>query len=139
MAYEGFVDPGLLDAQEDTGVWSARIEAAPEGSIWVWDQDGKVSGFVAVVPEAEGQPGVGFVQALYVDPVAQGAGVGSALHDRALERLREQGVGEATQWVLADYERGRTFLEKKGWEREPGVQDNDPTWDVECFRYRLRF
>jgi GNAT superfamily N-acetyltransferase len=102
----------------------------------VWDQDGKVSGFVAVVPEAEGQPGVGFLQALYVDPVAQGAGVGSALHDKALERLREQGVSEATLWVLADHEGGRAFFEGKGWQQEPDVADNDPHWGVETFRYR---
>jgi ribosomal protein S18 acetylase RimI-like enzyme len=136
VAYDGFVNAQQLDEQEDTSVWERRIGAAPEGSVWVWEQDGKVAGFVAALPEAQDQPGVGFLQALYVDPVAQGAGVGRALHDKALERLRDGGVGEATLWVLADNARGRAFFEGLGWEKEPEIEDNDPDFATLSYRYR---
>jgi GNAT superfamily N-acetyltransferase len=136
VAYDGVVDPSLLDGQEDVGVWGQRVEAAPEGALWVWEQDGNVAGFAAALPEAPEQPGVGFLQALYVDPVAQGAGVGRALHDKALDVMRDGGAAEATLWVLAENSRGREFFEGLGWKQEPGIEDNDPSWGVLSYRYR---
>jgi hypothetical protein len=35
VAYDGVVDPSLLDGQEDVGVWGQRVEVAPEGALWV--------------------------------------------------------------------------------------------------------
>lgn len=136
LAYDGLVDPRQLDQAEDLDIWEQRVAAAPEDSLWVYDADGKVAGFVSALPEAQDQPGVGFLQGLYVDPAAQGAGVGTALHHHAIDVMRDSGASEATLWVLADYERGRQFFEKHGWKQEPGIEDNDSSWHAAHYRYR---
>lgn len=115
IAYEGIVDPMRLDEPEDLDVWEQRVQGAEPGTLWVFEADGRVAGFAAAVPTAPEQPGVGFIRGLYVDPAAQGAGVGTALHDKVLDALREAGSTAVTTWVLADYERGRRFVEKLGW------------------------
>jgi len=42
-------------------------------------------------------------------------GVGSALHDHALERLRARGRQRARLWTLEENEPGRRFYENRGW------------------------
>jgi GNAT superfamily N-acetyltransferase len=57
----------------------------------------------------------GILQTLYVTPESWGRGIGSALHDLALDRLRERNVPEATLWTLAENHRARAFYENRGW------------------------
>jgi GNAT superfamily N-acetyltransferase len=57
----------------------------------------------------------GTMQTLYVLPELWGMGVGSALHDAALERLRALGVREARLWTLVENGRARAFYERRGW------------------------
>ena len=59
--------------------------------------------------------GGGVMQTLYVMPESWGRGIGSRLHDLALDRLREAGVREARLWTLAENQRARTFYERRGW------------------------
>ena len=59
--------------------------------------------------------GNGFLRTLYVLPAHQGTGVGSALHDHALERLRALGSREAKLWTLEENHGARRFYEKRGW------------------------
>jgi GNAT superfamily N-acetyltransferase len=98
--------------------------AESERDVWVWDQDGRVAGFVAVGASREAA-GEGELHALYVDPPAQGAGVGSALLARAEELLRASGFGRATLRVFEANGQGRAFYERHGWrlddEAEPKV------------------
>jgi GNAT superfamily N-acetyltransferase len=55
------------------------------------------------------------LRTLFVVPEHWGAGVGSALHDLALERLRAMGTTEARLWTLADNPSARPFYERRGW------------------------
>jgi GNAT superfamily N-acetyltransferase len=57
----------------------------------------------------------GVLQTLYVTPESWGRGTGSALHDLALDRLRERNVQEAVLWTLAENHRARTFYQNRGW------------------------
>ncbi len=57
----------------------------------------------------------GVIETLYVMPALWGRGVGSMLHDHALDRLRETDVEEARLWTLAGNDRARTFYEHRGW------------------------
>jgi GNAT superfamily N-acetyltransferase len=72
-----------------------------------------------VLIEAEGRGfalvGNGLLYRLFVREAAWGTGVGSALHDAALEALRELGAKTATLWCLAGNERARIFYERRGW------------------------
>jgi GNAT superfamily N-acetyltransferase len=59
--------------------------------------------------------GHGVVQTLYVMPEFWSRGIGSALHDHALDRLRKVNVREARLWTLTENHRARAFYEKRGW------------------------
>ena len=94
--------------------WRERIA---DGAIrtWVYDVDGHVAGFAAA--------GDGHLWALYVDPPAQGAGVGTALLRHAEAALRDQGAREATLSVFAANEHGRRFYEARGWRLIEGSEE----------------
>jgi GNAT superfamily N-acetyltransferase len=84
------------------------------GQVYVFDQDGHVAGFVTVVDDE--------LRAIYVDPPAQGAGVGTALLDAAVEALRDAGHREAFLWTFEANGLARAFYERHGWELAPGRQ-----------------
>jgi GNAT superfamily N-acetyltransferase len=86
--------------------WAEALED-PAIEVYVAERDGVRAGSVAV--------GYGFLRNLYVLPEHQGTGLGSTLHDHALERLRDLGWGEAKLWTLEGNESGRRFYEKRGW------------------------
>ncbi len=79
------------------------------GTIWVaLDPAGNALGFAALdLAEAS-------VWALFVDPAAEGAGVGRALHDFMLDRAAEQGI-ERLRLSTAAGTRAERFYLKAGW------------------------
>jgi ribosomal protein S18 acetylase RimI-like enzyme len=87
-------------------VWAEAL-ADPAVEVYVAEVGGAAVGAVSV--------GNGYLSTLYVLPAHQGSGVGSALHDLALERLRAQGFGEARLWTLRENGSGRRFYERRGW------------------------
>ena len=72
----------------------------------------EVEGLPAGVVTIDGE----FLGQLYVLPEHQGGGVGSALHDHALERLRAGGNERARLWCLEENLNARRFYERRGWE-----------------------
>ena len=86
--------------------WSEAL-ADPEVEIYVAEIDGEPAASVGV--------GHGFLRTLYVLPSRQGSGVGSTLHDHALERLRALGFAEAKLWTLEENHAARRFYERRGW------------------------
>jgi GNAT superfamily N-acetyltransferase len=79
----------------------------PEGETYIAFEDNEGVGVVSV--------GHGVLQTLYVMPEFWGRGIGSTLHDLALDRLREATVREAHLWTLTENHRARAFYEKRGW------------------------
>jgi GNAT superfamily N-acetyltransferase len=88
-------------------VWAEAL-SDPEVEVYVADVDGVAAGAVSLGGE--------FLSTLYVLPAYQGRGVGSALHDVALERLRARGVRRAKLWTLEGNASGRAFYKRRGWE-----------------------
>jgi ribosomal protein S18 acetylase RimI-like enzyme len=91
-------------AHERMPVWREHIAG---GAVRVFDQDGTVVGYSAV----EGDE----LKSLYVDPAAQGAGVGSRLLADAQERIRAGGHARAWLYVYAQNAHGCAFYERHGW------------------------
>jgi len=54
------------------------------------------------------------IHLIYVDPRAQGRGVGRLLMRHAAERLREAGARTIFLWTLRDNRIGRTFYDRLG-------------------------
>ncbi len=84
------------------------VLAEPETEVYIAEAEGVPVGSVSL--------GAGFLSTLYVVPSHQGAGVGGALHDLALERLRAQGNEVAKLWTLEENWNARRYYEKRGWE-----------------------
>ena len=87
-------------------VWAEAL-TDPGVEVYVAELDGAAVGAVSV--------GRGYLSTLYVLPSCQGRGVGSALHDLALERLRALGFELARLWTLDGNASGRRFYERRGW------------------------
>lgn len=91
---------------------------ALDGEILVHELGGEVHGVAAARP--------GVLVGLFVGPVAQGAGVGTAL----AEAIAAEHGPDAEATVLRDDERARAFLERRGWRHdgaEPRVGPYAPT------------
>jgi GNAT superfamily N-acetyltransferase len=82
--------------------------ADPETAVLVAEVDGRAVGLAGYRAQ--------WLDGLYVSPECWAGGVGLALHDRVLERLRERGSNRCHLWVLEDNERARRFYERHGWQ-----------------------
>lgn len=118
-AYADFIAPDRMKSaeppEERVPRWRERMEH-PEIRTWVFELEGFVAGFASA--------GNAEMLALYVDPAAQGAGVGSALLEHAEAAMRREAAAEATLWVFADNEHGRRFFEARGWTLVEGSRDS---------------
>lgn len=101
-AYVDFVaEEDMVAVEERVARWTGQEDA------FVAEADGRVVGLV--------QAGEGELKALYVEPAAQGAGLGAELYNYAIERLRAAGDSAATLWVFEGNGHARGFFERRGW------------------------
>lgn len=140
-AYADFVDPRTLaerDVASQTADWDQRLTAEETETV-VAEVAGRVAGYATTGPagDADSAPETGGVLALYVDPSAQGAGLGTQLLADAVARLQAGGYRGATLWAFAEYGLARRFYEGRGWTLDPsGSGLEDPSWREPSVRYR---
>ncbi|MEQ8817764.1 MAG: GNAT family N-acetyltransferase [Thalassobaculum sp.] len=84
--------------------------------IWLWEEAGRVLGFTAA------DPADGTVWALFVDPEAEGRGIGRALLPRALDDLRAAGW-ERARLTTQPGSRAERFYRLGGW-KDAGTAPN---------------
>jgi GNAT superfamily N-acetyltransferase len=113
-AYADIVEPDRMpEPAQQAPRWAKRISEGAK--VYVFDQDGRIAGFAAL----DGHE----LRAIYVDPPAQGAGVGSTLLAAAVDALRAAGHDEAFLWTFEANGLARAFYERHGWELVPGRQE----------------
>jgi GNAT superfamily N-acetyltransferase len=123
-AYGEFIAPDQMPvAAEREPVYRELI---PAGAFRVFDQDGRVVGFASVTDDE--------LSSLYVDPPAQGAGVGSRLLADAVERIRWAGHRRAWLHLYAENAHGRAFYARHGW-RPVGELLGVGRWRAPGLRY----
>ena len=105
-AFAHIFPPDLYPFPDD-GVRELWVAALADPEVDVYVTEGEPVGSVSV--------GHGYLRTLYVVPEEWSRGVGSALHDHGVARLRARGVAEAKLWTLSANEAGRRFYERRGW------------------------
>ncbi|MHB8642036.1 MAG: GNAT family N-acetyltransferase [Gaiellaceae bacterium] len=107
-AFAHIYPPALYPFPDDgvRAIWRATL-VDPEVESYVAEVDGSPVGSVSA--------GAGFLRTLYVLPSHWRGGVGTALHDHALERLRANGNDVAKLWTLEENWNGRRYYETRGW------------------------
>lgn len=104
-------DPGRVT--EQSYLLHLRDESA-----WVAETDGRVVGFAAL------DAGERSVWALFVDPAAEGSGVGSALHARMVGWARSRGL-DGLSLTTSPGTRAEAFYLAKGWQRAGRTADGE--------------
>ena len=79
------------DWREDQRRAVEEICATKKGRVWIAEVDAKTVGFVAVEPHHP-ERDMGEISILGVDPDHQGKGIGTALTEFALDRLKDAGM-----------------------------------------------
>jgi GNAT superfamily N-acetyltransferase len=91
---------------EVTRRWHELLVDA-EATVLVAEEDGTAAGIAGCRRE--------WLDGLYVLPQFWSRGVGRALHDEVLDRLRAEGCERCHLWVLEHNDRARRFYEHLGW------------------------
>jgi putative acetyltransferase len=92
--------PTLHTPDEDRAFFDRAVK---EQEVWVWEEDGRILGFAAL--------GDDMLDHIYVEPEAQGRGIGTALLTHAKER-RPHGF---RLWTFQRNEGARRFYERHGF------------------------
>jgi len=124
VSYAGVLPDHVIAMFDDDGaraLWQRALENPKAGSVGiVAEQPGR--GVVGVIRLGSdpGEPSSGHVFSLYVDPSAQGLGVGGRLLGEAERRFRDDGRAQATLWVFAANTASLRFYEHHGWHPDGG-------------------
>ncbi|MFI5261668.1 MAG: GNAT family N-acetyltransferase [Candidatus Limnocylindrales bacterium] len=107
---------GRAIAADRRAHWERLLTGGPpDRGALVAELGGRIIGLVEWQIGPDGDPTVGEVHALHVDPDAHRQGVGRALLAAAAASLRDRGARRAFLWVLADNSSARAFYEHQGW------------------------
>lgn len=90
--------------------WAARGVS----DTWVAETDSVLAGVAAIDRDRRE------LTTLYVEPAAQGAGVGGALYAHATAQL---GPGTAILWIFRENGQARDFYHQRGWRLDRQVAD----------------
>ncbi len=122
-AYRGLLPDDVLaglSVADRERVWSDVLTTRPPRTrAVVATIDGAVVGFAStgppLVPADRADPALGDLYALYLAPDVWRRGIGTRLHDAALDRLRSCGFTNAGLWVLDSNEPALRFYLRHGW------------------------
>lgn len=107
-AFAHIFPPELYPFPDDLirSVWEEAL-ADPDVDVFVAENGGEPIGSVSIGGE--------FLRTLYVVPAHWRTGIGTALHDHALDRLRAQGLTRAKLWTLEENWNARRYYEHRDW------------------------
>jgi GNAT superfamily N-acetyltransferase len=140
VAYRGLVADRILDGLSLEGAernWERLVSERGSFTL-VAGRDGRVEGFCAISTPSRDRDATertAEVAAIYVHPESWRSGVGGALLDAGIGRLREEGWGEVTLWVFAANGQARSFYAAHGFEADGAERQNETVGQPEV---RLR-
>ena len=112
----------VFDEASARGLWARALVTPAPGTRGVVAVDaGRVDGVIRIGRDPD-EAAAGHVFSLYVDPGAQGSGVGGRLLAEAEAWFRSEGLAEANLWVFEANERARGFYARHGWSPDGGTR-----------------
>lgn len=123
-AYRGQMPDAFLESlsvEQRTKRWEDILsKSEPESQTFVAEVNDIIIGFcnVGLCRDEDMDKDTGELWAIYVDAVSMNKGAGTALEEKGLNYLREQGYRKATLWVLSSNEKTIKWYEAKGWKSE---------------------
>lgn len=110
-------------------LWSRVLADAAPGEVMVAVDDRTIRGVTrwAVADTASS----GWVHSLYVDPAAQGRGIGRQLLDAAERAIVSAGATSARLWVFAANAPSRAFYASCGWSPDGTTRVEDDFGEAE--------
>jgi ribosomal protein S18 acetylase RimI-like enzyme len=141
-AYKGEIPDSYLDSlsvEKRTERWH-DILSKPEDNAdtIVAEVDGKIVGFCSVshCRDTDILNSTGELWAIYVDKDYAGKGVGTAIHNKGLNILKNKKFTHATLWVLTSNNKARKWYEARGWRVEGKTKsDKRDGFSLEETRY----
>lgn len=116
-AYAGIIpDDYLADLDPAVNAERRRARPDPAGSRTIVAAEDRILGFAAFGPyrHEDGDPSMGELYAIYIDPQTWGRGVGRRLLTAARDALAEAGFHDMRLWVLEENHAARHFYERMG-------------------------
>jgi ribosomal protein S18 acetylase RimI-like enzyme len=130
-SYRGLLPDETLDGlrlDQRTKQWRAWLAPGGErAETLLAERDGAIAGFATLAMpshDADEPEGVAEIPALYLDPSARRAGIGSRLVDDSLAEMRRRGFREAILWMLEGNDAANSFYERTGWRRDGGRRES---------------
>lgn len=120
--YRGMIDDAYLDSlsvSEKVGKWEELIKRTDRWVILVALIDDEVVGFChfSSTPR-DTTPWVGEIHAIYIYPLHQWRGIGTALIEAATNALKVEWCNTIILWVLRANVASIWFYEHLGWEKD---------------------
>jgi GNAT superfamily N-acetyltransferase len=132
-AYRGLMPDDFLDRldpQDRAGRYTlGSSDPADPQTLLAVDKRERLLGFATIAPSAE-LAEHGELRALYIDPPHWRGGVGLALMDCCLARLRQRGFDRAVLWLLVGNERAARFYRAGRWAAD-GARRREEPWGIE--------
>ena len=140
--YAGIVPAALLDrmdlARNEAWITGRIADPHEHATLVVEDAEGRVAGYALAAPARDDDaPGLGELEAIYLDPEARGRGLGRPLLEAALAELETAGLATVVLWVLTANASARRFYERAGFRLDGAARTLDfDGIPIEEIRYR---
>jgi len=137
-AFADLVLPELTPTvQEQTERWTLAL-TDPQVQVLVAEVAGEMRGFAAFGPARDADvEGLGELYAYYVDPAAQGAGIGALLFVEMEGALRFAGFDEIVLWT-PEGGLARELYERRGYVQDRETEPGHGVLELPEVRYRGR-
>ncbi|MFA5831784.1 MAG: GNAT family N-acetyltransferase [Candidatus Paceibacterota bacterium] len=119
--YRGHMPDTYLDnlsIKKRTARWKSSLSDPKPGILtFVAESKGNIIGFCSIGPSRDSteSKNTGEMYAIYVSPDEQGHGVGTALMEKGLFSLKNEGYVAAMLWVLVTNKTTIDYYKSKGW------------------------
>jgi ribosomal protein S18 acetylase RimI-like enzyme len=116
-----------LSVEERAGSWSGILADPSPGHVIVVELGDRIVGFAHVGPSGDDDslPTTGELYTIYLLPDLWDQGLGRALMEAVLERLRADGYDAVTLWMLSTNDRARRFYLRQGWSQLSGQRTQE--------------